>query len=364
MIIESLKVERFRHLKPFRYTFDPHFNLIIGKNASGKTSFLEALFFLSHLKSFRTHNSAEIIETDAESFILFAEIADLEEEQRSQLGIERTKKGFQIRKDFEPVQRRSELAKLLPILFIGPDTGQSLIDSPRYRRQFIDWGLFQSLPQYHGIWLRYERALKQRNAALKGNMPDGVLRGIEHEMAESGEILSEQRAAFLAELTEKALPLLHALLPELTEWEVRYQYGYSKGHFSEGMAESRPKDRIIGYTRSGPHRADFSIKVDGHTAHQYLSRGQIKLMTIAMMLAQITLYREKTGHSTILLMDDITAELDQTKRGLLLTHLIAQKTQLFVTCLEPNEFPELTEPSLKSSMQYYELTNGSAQKVV
>src|SRR5699024_9415161 len=110
-------------LKPFRYTFDPHFNLIIGKNASGKTSFLEALFFLSHLKSFRTHNSAEIIETDSESFILFAEIADLEEEQRSQLGIERTKKGFQIRKDFEPVQRALSLQNCFPFYLLVPILG-------------------------------------------------------------------------------------------------------------------------------------------------------------------------------------------------------------------------------------------------
>lgn len=378
MIIESLKVELFRHLKPFTYTFSPDFNLIYGANASGKTSLLEAIYFLSTLRSFRTHNPRELIEKESNYFRLFAKLKDEASQRTSQIGIERDKKNFQIRKDFHTVHKRSELARLLPILFMGPDTGQTLIDSPRYRRQFLDWGLFQNYPHFHPLWLRYERALKQRNAALKQKLSTRLLRGIEEEMVEAGAILSIERESFLEVWMAAALPLLQGLLPELTLWEVGYQFGFSlrfeensssplteeerlnqaKFGLKQALDNARERDLAVGYTRVGPHRGDFSIKVEGREAAKFLSRGQIKLLAMGLMLAQIQVFREKTGHSTILLMDDLTAELDLNKRTLLMTHLLAQKTQLFVTVLERSEFPELAEHPLKSSLESYELSDG------
>ncbi len=376
MIIESLKVENFRHLANQSYHFDSQFNLIVGKNGSGKTSLLEALYFLSHTRSFRTSRVNQIIANGEDFFRLFAELSrpQIEDEElggelsvspfRSQLGIERDRQEIRVRQDYETVTRRSHLAKLLPILFLGPDTGQLLVESPKFRRQFIDWGLFQNQEEYHRLWLRYERALSQRNAALKQHYPDGVLEGLEEEMAQAGERLSNYRHQFLDQLFIPLKPLLESLLGDGRQWSLDYQPGFTAGEFKQELAESRARDRILTYTRNGPHRGDFSLKSEGKAVGQYLSRGQIKLATIGMMLAQIRLHREASGDSTILLMDDLTAELDQDKRAILLEELIAQKSQLFVTCLEESEFPELANHAVKSTMSYYQLSDGKAQKMV
>lgn len=378
MIIESLKVELFRHLKPFTYTFSPNFNLISGANASGKTSLLEAIYFLSTLRSFRTHNPRELIEKESDYFRLFAKVKDDASQRTSQLGIERGKKDFQIRKDFHTVHKRSELARLLPVLFMGPETGQTLIESPRYRRQFLDWGLFQNYPHFHPLWLRYERALKQRNAALKQKLSPRVLRGIEEEMAVAGAILSVEREVFLNSWMASALPLLRLLLPELKGWEVNYQFGFSlrseenptasleqeerisqtKLKLKQALENTQARDLAVGYTRVGPHRGDFSIKVEEREAAKFLSRGQTKLLAMGLMLAQIQVFREITGQSTILLLDDLTAELDLNKRALLMTHLLAQNTQIFVTVLERSEFPELANLPLESGLESYEMSDG------
>lgn len=384
MIIQSLKLENFRHLANQSYDFDSQFNLIVGKNASGKTSLLEAIYFLSHTRSFRTSRVNQIIADGEAFFRLFStlvapggsdEIGGIDEgaerakasptfRHTSQLGIERDRQEIRVRQDYETVTRRSHLAKLLPILFLGPDTGQLLVESPKFRRQFVDWGLFQNHEEYHRLWLRYERALSQRNAALKQHYPDAVLAGLEEEMAHSGERVNSYRTQFLEHLFTPLEPLLKRLLGEEIAWTLDYHAGFTPGQLKEELIEARPRDRILTYTRKGPHRGDFTLKSDGKAVGQHLSRGQIKLATIAMMLAQIRLHREASGQSTILLMDDLTAELDQEKRAILLEELIAQKSQLFVTCLEESEFPELANHAVKSTMSYYQLSDGKAQKMV
>ena len=364
MIIRSLQVEKFRHLASQNFEFDSRFNLIVGKNASGKTSLLESLYFLSQVGSFRTSRINQAICEGEEYFRVIAKLYSPKLDLESLLGLERTKAEVKVRQDGETIQRRSHLAKLLPMLFLGPDTGTNLMQEPKARRQFMDWGLFQNYESYLRIWQRYDRALSQRNAALKGHYPDSVLASLEEEMADAGESLHLSRQSFVTELTPLVLDLLSRLISADSAWTVDYQAGFTEGQLREELAETRARDRQMTFTRTGPHRADFSLKSNGRMAAQHLSRGQVKLATIALMLSQIRLHQTLNQSSTILLMDDLTAELDEDKRIILLEELIAQKSQLFVTCLEENEFPELTDPILKSSMSHYQLNDGVAQKMV
>jgi len=364
VIIRSLQVENFRHLASQNFDFDSRFNLIVGKNASGKTSLLESLYFLSQVGSFRTSRINQAICEGEEYFRVIAKLYSPKMEMESLLGLERTRGEVKVRQDGETIQRRSHLAKLLPMLFLGPDTGTNLMQEPKARRQFMDWGLFQNYESYLRVWQRYDRALSQRNAALKGHYPDSVLASLEEEMADAGESLNLSRKTFIAELTPLVLDLLARLIDDEIKWSLEYQSGFTEGKLREELAETRTRDRQMTFTRTGPHRGDFVLKCNGRLVAQHLSRGQIKLATIALMLSQIRLHQALNQSSTILLMDDLTAELDENKRIILLEELIAQKSQLFVTCLEENEFPELTDPLLRQSMNHYELNDGVAQKMV
>lgn len=364
MIIQSLQVENFRHLASQKFDFDSRFNLIVGKNASGKTSLLEAVYFLSQAGSFRTSRINQAICEGEDYFRVIAELYSPKLELTSRLGIERTRGELQVRQDGETVKRRSHLAKLLPTLFLGPDTGTNLMQEPKARRQFMDWGLFQNYETYHRVWQRYDRALLQRNAGLKGHYTDSVLASLEDEMADAGESLNLARKTFVEEMEPHLIALLSRLISADIAWTLEYQAGFTEGQLKEELAQTRARDRQMTFTRIGPHRGDFALKCDGRLVAHHLSRGQIKLATIALMLTQIKLHQTLNQTSTILLMDDLTAELDQDKRIILLDELIAQKSQLFVTCLEESEFPELTDSALIASMSHYELNDGVAQKML
>ncbi|WP_026878917.1 DNA replication and repair protein RecF [Ignatzschineria larvae DSM 13226] len=363
MIIQTLQVEQFRHLASQTLSFDSHFNLIVGKNASGKSSLLEAIYFLSQLRSFRTSRINQVIREDTDYFRVMAGLISPQGID-SYLGIERTKGGVLVRQDGETIQKRSHLAKLLPMLFLGPDTGTDLMEEPKSRRQFIDWGLFQNYEAYHRVWQRYDRALSQRNAGLKGGYPNAVLESIELEMSEAGEALNQYRRQFIEEIAPLATALLSRLVSSEIEWQFQYQSGFTEGMLQQELAELRDRDRQMTFTRIGPHRGDFTLKCDGRMAHYHLSRGQVKLATIALMLAQVKMHQEISQSSTILLMDDLTAELDQKRRLILLEELLAHKSQLFVTCLEASEFPELSDLTVQKGMMTYQLNDGLAQKMV
>ncbi len=364
MIFTSLTLEGFRNLAAQSLTFHPQFNLIIGANGSGKTSLLEALYFVAQVKSFRTNRPNQLIALDNEQFRLFARLTD--GRQDAQVGIERQRGGIEIRKDFEPVKRRSELVKLLPILFIGPDSGQLLQESPTFRRNFLDWGLFQNNPKYHALWLRYDRALKQRNSALKNQYSDSVLNALEQELAEAGDYLTAERVLFTQQLSEQLYPFMAQFFTRDQRWQLEYRSGIPERFETllEALKSSRDRDRKRGYTHVGPHRGDFLLKAEGHDVGQIYSRGQMKLTTIALMLAQIALHKDQQEEKTILLMDDLTAELDYHHRALLVHQLLQLNAQLFITALESEEFPELEEGALVDGAYRYELSGGKAQKVV
>src|SRR5699024_1012992 len=148
------------------------------------------------------------------------------------------------------------------------------------------------------------------------------------EMADAGESLNLSRKTFIAELTPLVLDLLARLIDDEIKWSLEYQSGFTEGKLREELAETRTRDRQMTFTRTGPHRGDFVLKCNGRLVAQHLSRGQIKLATIALMLSQIRLHQALNQSSTILLMDDLTAELDENKRIILLEELIAQKSQL------------------------------------
>lgn len=375
MIIRTLQLTNFRNLQTQEIDCHPKFNVISGQNASGKTSFLEALYFLSRTRSFRCNDVRKLIQYDAQFLRIIATLQALDEDLISnnsddqthalinRLGIEQSVDQTQIKYNGEFINKKSELAKLLPILFLGPDTQALLSDSPKFRRKFLDWGLFHSDPNYQRVWMRYERLLKQRNAALKKNLTDRVLNSIDHELIENGNYINEARAKFCTALLTQAQNLICLFIKQDVEVEIIFRKGY-QGAFSENLQHSRAGDRIMGFTRSGPHRADFMLKINQKPAIEYLSRGQLKLATIALILSQLKLHQQLTHKSSILLLDDISAELDRARRETLLDGLLSLNSQLFVTVLEKNEFPEVFDLKSKNLIQEITLQDGILKRML
>jgi DNA replication and repair protein RecF len=333
MALIRLDITNFRNLRSLHIEPLPRgFNLIFGDNGSGKTSLLEAIYFLSMGRSFRSSLASRVVCHDADKFSLFAQLTI--GQQTMPVGLERNEKGeTKIRIAGQNASGIAELAHILPIQLINADS-YHLLEGPAFRRKYLDWGAFYSAPSFFRVWKQFQRALKQRNAALRNHLPPKEINIWTDEVAENGIQLDNLRREYVDHL----LPLLTHTVSELLHidgLQIAYEPGWDqRKNYQEILAESIIKDRQAGFTQMGPHRADFKVLIDGIPAKDILSRGQQKLFVCAMIITQGTLLYKHTKKQPIYLVDDLPAELDSVSRSNLLSLLSKQDAQLFITAVE------------------------------
>lgn len=336
MRLKQLQIKNFRnlhnvHIKPVNGV-----NLIIGKNASGKTSLLETIYYLSHLRSFRTNSFSDVLQRDKDFIQLVARIST-SSNQEIPLGLEKTRNSLEIRANKQPVRRVADVAALFPVISIHPDSYQLITGGPSERRSFLDWGVFHVEHDFYNAWQRYKTALNQRNAALKSRQNSTYCMSWDKELVQAAKIIDKLRAAYLAALTPYLQKMTKKFFPN-HEIEFEYRRGWGDGaELGELLSRSIEKDLQKCFTYYGPHRADLVIKVDGHSAQYGISRGQQKLMVALLRLSQAIHYSEQSALDCVLLYDDLAAELDSEKRQLVLSVLAEMKIQLFLTCVDPEQ---------------------------
>ena len=337
--LTRLSFQGFRHLLPATLDFANRTNVIYGRNAAGKTSVLETIHFLARARSFITPRTARLINTHAESVLVHGAIASRSGTHR--LGVEYGKGHTRVRLDGRDIQALSESAWLLPMQVINTEGQRLLTDGPVHRRAFINWGVFHVEHAYRDTWRRYQRALRQRNAALRAG-DARLATAWEPEMAVAGSAVDEARRRFLSALMERAIAIGHAWLGATTlDWQ--YRPGWASGQPLESVLKAgREKELKQGFGLYGPHRADLRLLADGEEAAGRLSRGQQKLLVAALRIALVQTWIAKGHERPIVLVDDLPAELDSRHRANLLSQLQDSGAQLFITAIEPDQLPEIT----------------------
>ena len=315
----------------------PHlngFNFLYGDNGSGKTSLIEAMYYLCRGRSFRSSTNNSIIHHSANKFSLFAKIVT-KNQQVIPIGLERQRHGeAKIQVAGNSGASLAELAQLMPALLINSHCYHLLDAGPVFRRKYLDWGAFYLTEDFLRIWKRYERVLKQRNAALRQRASKKELLVWSEELITSGVQLDTLRQRFFQQLLPFLKETLIALI-ELPGLTLSYQRGWSGAlSYEKAIQQSMDKDIYAGYTQLGPHRADFKIMMDEHPAKDILSRGQQKLFVCAMMVAQGALLQQCINRKPIYLIDDLPSELDSVSRSRLIALLTNQKVQVFLTAVE------------------------------
>ncbi len=357
MRVASLEVVGFRNLRQVGLSCGPGLNLLIGPNASGKTSLLEALYFLGRGRSFRTHQARDLIQTDAAAFRVVAAMAR-GDGRRVAVGIERNARELIARVGGVPTRSLADLARQTPVLLLNPDSHRLLEDGPQLRRRFMDWGLFHAEAGFLDVWRRYSVALRHRNAALRSGLADRLVEAWDGELAAAAAILDRLRETFCKALRGVLEPLADATLGQAGV-RVDYRRGWplepSERDFPTWLRLGREQDRQQGHTRLGPHRADFTLRIAGRASSDSLSRGQQKLLVIALVLAQAELYRRHADDACILLIDDLPAELDPDNRTRVMRTLATLDTQLFVTAIEPG----LLDAASWRDARSFHLANGA-----
>ena len=339
-------------------------NLIFSteKNGSGKTSFLEAIYYLGFGGSFRCSLVKNIISYDKDSFLLFSKGSFLEEGDHFSVGIQRFQSGdMQMRISKEKVKNRTQLVKLLPIQLINAQSYRLLESTPLYRRQFMNWGLFyKDEDLFLKVWSKVNKILKQRNSVLKrswikeNSFWDDELVKISYE-------LHQMRQIYIESLT----PILYELIGQLLDLEISMEY-YPGWNLNEDLKEvlsnSLERDLRLGYTGSGPHRADLKFKTTKGNVSNILSRGQQKLLIYALRLAQGLLMQRHTKKQSIYLIDDLPSELDLEKQEYMIELLKKIKSQVFITGIDRKELQNFFKKT--SELRVFHVEHGNINEKI
>ncbi len=332
MRLLCLQTNQFRNLASQKLEFSSRFNCIYGENGSGKSSLLEAIYFLSVGRSFRSALASRAIRYETEQFHIFSTILG---ETTFNIGLEKNKQGKTRIKISNQSSSISDLAKLLPAQVLNPNSYTLLSGSPRVRRQFIDWGVFHVEPSFFLLWQQFQQILKQRNALLQDIRGEAdLMKSWDAQFSEIGLKITTLRADYVQAL----IPLVNELLQDFMPLEgltLDFYSGWNTEFPLEViLMRHSQRDKALGYTQYGPQRADLLIKLHGHPAHEVLSRGEQKLLACALQLAQGLLLKQRMNKSCIYLLDDLFAELDSQRRDYLVESLKKLQAQVFVTIID------------------------------
>ena len=334
--LSLLRVQNLRCLDSIELVTDSNQNILVGQNGAGKTSVLEAIYFLGRGKSFRPGQSSNLIQSERDAFIIYGEV--IEGSDKHRLGVSLGRDGLKVRCDGRDNAKLADLAAGLPVQIIDPEVHQLIQGGPKGRREFIDWGVFHVKHEFFGAWRRYRRALQQRNAALKQGLPKQAVLAWDPELIEFGLVIDAARHQYV----DDYLPLLSSICSDLLQYDSNCIYlpGWSANEtFQDALASSWDKDRVYGATQVGPHRAELCIEVEGQAARNRLSRGQQKLLSIALVLSQSIFVSRALGRKVTLLVDEPAAELDADHLQGLLTMLVCDELQLFISTLDLDTLP-------------------------
>jgi len=336
MQLNQLQINNFRNLGKISINPVQGINLILGNNASGKTSLLEAIYYLSHVRSFRTQYVTDLIKRDTPYLQLVANI-QTSDNIIIPFGIRRSRSKSEIRVNKQPVKRVSDIAAQFPVLAIHPDSYKLITGSPSQRRQYLDWGVFHVEHGFFQAWQRYKKALAQRNAALKSKQKFDVCHLWNTEIHSNAHYIDQLRQQYIDNLKPYFSQLVHKFFNNDVV-EIDYKRGWDVDcQLIDLLEKNLIKERLRGYTQNGPHRADINIKVNGQSAQTCISRGQQKLLVALMRLAQAMQFTHSKNKACVLIYDDLPAELDAKHRGLILDELSKMNIQLFLTAIEKNQ---------------------------
>jgi len=339
-MIELLKIQSLRNLHQVTLDNLKTLNLIIGPNGSGKTSLLEAVHIAGTGRSFRSNQISNVIQNESEQLTIYAQLSS-----DNRVGVQRTRRGeFSVRINQQDQDRLSVLAQYLPVRIIAPDSFLMLTTGSKLRRQYLDFSVFHVEHLFIRDWQNYNRIIKQRNAQLKQSKSYQDIKYWDSELIPLAKSINNIRKEVFKRLEGYITDFQLTFLPQ---YKVQYVFksGTAENDLQQQFKAAYETDRRYGNTSLGPHKADIKILINGQDAHTVLSRGELKMLVISMMLAQVKWLGEIQNKFSCLLIDDLTSELDVIKQQMLLNSLQEiPNLQLFISSIDkPDYFNQLKD---------------------
>jgi DNA replication and repair protein RecF len=338
MFLRSLYLRNFRIYKEALFEFSPHLNVICGANALGKTTILEAIYYLISGHSFRTSQNFDLIRQGAEGFFIEAFFIKRGVEQRLKVLFDGKERKIIYNNTCCP--STSSLLGLIQGVLITPEDVALVKGEPQIRRLFLDLQIAQTDPLYVHHLTRYNRAMRQRNYLLKARSI-AAIESWEHEMANAAAYVSQQRFSSISHLQISSQHLHNRLSGEINNFELHYKSGAPrdggpdvlKYYHREQYHKHRKREMELGITLHGPHKDDLLIAIGSKSVRYFASQGQQRGCVAVLKLAEWMRLHELSETKPLMLIDDVGLSLDQERKSKLFAY-VGGMGQVFLTATE------------------------------
>ena len=327
MFLRQLKLCNFRNYQKADIEFSPGLNFIYGRNAQGKTNFLEAIYLLCLGRSFRLARNQDLLEYRSDFFTLQGKISKDNKIDKA-IALNYVKDGIkEISIDRKRLNRHSAIFGQFPVVVMAPDEFKITSGGPSERRRFIDILLSQVSLSYLSDLQEYNRVLKQRNKILQDikenkSVSEAALEPWTQKLIKAGSKILVRRISFVEDFSE----LLNTLYKHVSEKESELRMtldstvAYNNEEtieksFQIELQKAKGKELFLGNTLIGPHRDDLILEIDGLDLRRFGSRGEHKSVVIALKIAEFKYLKQKQDETPIFLLDDCYSELDEFREA-------------------------------------------------
>lgn len=360
MHIEKIELINFRNYINQEVKLDSKLNIFIGNNAQGKTNVIESIYLSSLAKSFRTNSDEDMIKLDENNFKICLEYLKKDRKNKMEITLEKGNRK-QVKINGCKLSKLSEMVGNVNIVLFSPDELKIIKQSPSIRRKFFDISITQIKPMYVHFVLQYNKILMQRNNLLKQARTNrSLLDTIDiwnEKLIEVGIKIINARRDYIDSI-DNILKEKHNILSEDKE-NVKLEYVanvMNEDEFRKRLDKSIETDLQKGYTNYGPHKDDYIFYINDVELSKFGSQGQQRSAVLSYKLTEIEKIYNEFDEYPILLLDDVTSELDKNRISKLLDNL--DKHQTIITCTDIENFELLSEYKL------FEVENGNIKEVI
>ena len=363
MFVKNLYIKNYRNYSEQSMTFDKNINVLVGKNAQGKTNVVEAIYFAAIGKSPRTKKENELINFNKTHTEIKVDLEKIGGSKKIEIFLNKgSKKSIKINQI--NLLKIADLMGTMPIVYFAPEDLKLIKESPEDRRKFLDISLSQLSKKYFYLLLRYQQILDQRNKLLKSTSNLDVIKDTlpvwDTQLAETGAKIVFKRLKLIEKLKKYTSEKIKILTN--SEEEINLTYTGFKGNTEEEiksnfynlLQDGLEKDLRLGYTTVGPHRDDIKIEINNIDVREFGSQGQQRTTTLALKLAEVEIFKEEYDEYPILLLDDVMSELDESRQNNLLK--ACKNIQTIITTTQINNY-------YKQNAKIFEIKQGHANLI-
>lgn len=332
-------------------------NCFVGRNGSGKTNLLEAIYYLCMGKSYEGISDQFAVQHGSDFFRLEGRFTpDGEQVDRIAIKVQKRKRKI-IERNGNAYERIAEHVGRYPVVIVVPDDVKLVKEGSEFRRRLLDNSLSQTDPIYLRHLINYNKVLAQRNALLKQyaghQLPPGLLETYNEQLSTPANYIHAARKAFVGPFAELLREAYRSISNDRESVDLNYKSQLNELSWNDLLEERREKDRILQRTTGGIHRDDLLFTQEGHPLKRVASQGQLKTFVLGLKLAQYHLLKTQTQRHPILLLDDIFDKLDQERVAQLLQLILDDAYgQVFITDTDPDRVAKLIDTDLEDWCRY------------